>query len=224
MAIIFSHPLPARRMRNLLLLLGCAVLSACASTSATGVWAPNASRNVAFKKVLVVGLSPNYNTRCSFEYSLARAISDGNVVGMDSCSTMTMKQELTKENVIKAVETTHADAVLVTSLVAMKMETKEGAGTDSLGSALYKATDYGFVPGYYGGYGMPVVYGTFVTSPSITTLQGNIHIMTRVYETQGATVVYQMDTKSKDLENRDEAILDIIPAMANRLRQDKILR
>jgi hypothetical protein len=225
MSISLSNPSLAHGLRTLprLLILGSAALIGCASTSTSGEWQPNAPRNVAFKKVLVVGLSPNYNTRCAFEYSLARAISNGTVVGMDSCHTMTMKQELTKENVIKAIEATHADAVLVTSLVAMKMETKEGAGTDSLGSALYKATDYGFISGYYGGYGMPIVYGTFVTSPSITTLQGDIHIMTRVYETQGATFVYQLDTKSKDLESRDEALLDIIPAIANRLRQDRII-
>ncbi|HEY2144975.1 MAG TPA: hypothetical protein VGH12_02815 [Steroidobacteraceae bacterium] len=225
MSITLSYPALAHSLRILptLLILGGAALSGCASTSVSGEWQPGAPRNVSFKKVLVVGLSPNYNTRCAFEYSLARAISNGSVVGMDSCHTMTMKQELTKENVVKAVEATQADAVLVTSLVAMKMETKEGAGTDSLGSALYKATDYGFVSGYYGGYGMPIVYGTFVTSPSITTLHGAVHVMTRVYETQGATFVYQLDTKAKDLESRDDALMDIIPAIANRLRQDNII-
>jgi len=225
MSITMSYSASARSLRILptLLILGSAALSGCASTSVSGGWQPNASRNVSFKKVLVVGLSPNYNGRCAFEYSLAEAISNGTVVGMDSCHTMTMKEELTKENIIKAIQSTHADAVLVTSLVAMKMQTKEGAGTDSLGSALYKATDSGFVSGYYGAYGMPVVYGTFVTSPSITTLQGDVHVMSRVYETKGATFIYELDTKAKDLESRDDALLDIVPAIANRLREDKII-
>jgi hypothetical protein len=67
------------------------------------------------------------------------------------------------------------------------------------------------------------VYGTFVTSPSITTLQGNVHVMSRLFETQGAKLIYTVDTKAKDLESRDEALLDITPAIAARLRQEKLV-
>jgi hypothetical protein len=220
-----THAVRARSpiIASILFAVAGAAISGCASTSVSGEWQADAPRNVSFKNVLVVGLTPAYNQRCAFEYSLARAISNGTVVGISSCDIMTSKQDLTRENLVKAVASTHADAVLVTSLIAMKMETKEGAGTDSLGSALYKATDAGYVTGYYGGYGMPVVYGTFVTSPSITTLQGDIHIMTRLFETQGAKLIYTIDTKSKDLQSRDEAILDLIPAIAGRLRQEKLV-
>ena len=208
----------------LLLLLGCATLSGCSSVATSGAWQSDAPRNLSFKKVLVVGLSPHYNTRCSFEYSVARAISNGStMVGMTSCSFMPMEVELTRDNLVKAIAASHADSVLVTSLVAMKMSAEEGAGRDSLGSALYKATDYGYVAGYYGGYGMPVVYGTFVTSPSITTLQGDIHVMSRLFETQGAKLIYTVDTKAKDLESRDDALLDITPAIVGRLRQEKLI-
>lgn len=221
-----THAVRARRpiIASILLALAGAAISSCASTSVSGAWQADAPRNLSFKNVLVVGLTPAYNSRCAFEYSLARAISNGSTVaGISSCDVMTSKEELTRDNIVKVVAKTHADAVLVTSLVAMKMDTKEGAGTDSLGSALYKATDAGYVTGYYGGYGMPVVYGTFVTSPSITTLEGDVHIMTRLFETQGAKLIYTVDTKAKNLESRDEALLDITPAIAGRLRQEKLV-
>jgi len=220
-----NHALRARSpiIASILLALAGAAISGCASTSVSGEWQADAPRNISFKNVLVVGLTPAYNQRCAFEYSLARAISNGTVVGISSCDSMTSKEELTRDNIVKLVAKTHADAVLVTSLVAMKMDSKEGAGSDSLGSALYKATDSGYVTGYYGGYGMPVVYGTFVTSPSITTLQGDVHVMTRLFETQGAKLIYTIDTKAKDLESRDEALLDITPAIAGRLRQEKLV-
>jgi hypothetical protein len=34
---------------------------------------------------------------------------------------------------------------------------------------MYKATDAGYATGYYGVYGVPVVYGEFQTASSITT-------------------------------------------------------
>ncbi len=48
--------------------------------------------------------------------------------------------------------------------------------------------------------------------------------MTSVYETRGATMVYSVETKAKNLESREQALVDITPAIAERLRRDGLVR
>ncbi len=73
--------------------------------------------------------------------------------------------------------------------------------TTTRGGAYYKATD-----SYFGPYGAPVVYADFSTTPSIMTVQGEAHVTSKLYETQGATVVYTVDTKVQKVTSSDAGI------------------
>jgi hypothetical protein len=198
-------------------LFGCAVQS-------EGSWQGGATRNQSFKKVLVVGMSPNYTQRCEFEFSLVSHILSNNVTAMASCDFMTSKDQLTRDNIVHAVQASGADAVASTALVNMELGATEGGGRDSRGGGYYKATGFGYATDYYGVYGVPVTYGTFVTAPSITTVQGEVHVKTRVYETKGATLVYTADTKAKRLESQEMATSDLAEAIAKTLRSSGLIR
>ena len=146
---------------------------------------------------------------------------------------MSIKDPLTRENVHAAVDKLGPDAVLVTSLVAMKMGTAEGGGRDTRGAGYYKATGSAFETGYYGGYwggygayDATVIYGEFQTAPSITTVKGDVTVETRLYETAGATLVYTMRThaKTRDLESTAAGISMITGPIADRLRRDGLTR
>jgi hypothetical protein len=214
---------PATLRRNpkfwpvLLLLAGCAVHT-------ESHWQNNAQRNQTFKKVLVVGMSPNFTQRCAFEFSLVSHILSSTVTAFASCDHMTSKDELTRDNIVRVVQSSGADAVVSTALVNMELGATEGGGRDSRGGGYYKATGFGYATDAYGVYGVPVVYGTFVSSPSITTVEGEVHVKTRVYETHGATLVYTVDTKAKDLESQEHAFSDLAEAIAGTLRHDGLIR
>jgi altronate dehydratase len=222
----FLH-LPTRSapVGPLLLLLG----AMCASGSAqaaktTGAWQKNVPHNQSFTRVLVVGVSPNVNQRCAFEYLLASQMNSESVKAVRSCDVVKQKDPLTLESIKEAVESYNADAVLATSLVAREWDTNEGGSRDTRGSALYKATGSGYATGYYGVYGVPVIYGEFVTAASITTVTGEVTVTTKLYETRGATLVYSLNTKAKDIETRDSGLSEIAEAIADRLRRDKLIR
>jgi hypothetical protein len=89
---------------------------------------------------------------------------------------------------------------------------------------MYKATDAGYATSYYGAYGIPVVYGEFQTAPSITTVTGAVRVVTKVYETRGATLVYTVETKAKNLESRDSGLASVAESIAKRLRREKLIR
>jgi len=84
--------------------------------------------------------------------------------------------------------------VLATILVSKEFDVEDGGSRDTRGGAYYKATGSGYATGYYGAYGVPVVYGEFQTAPSIMTMKGEVRITTKVFETRGATLVYTLDT------------------------------
>jgi hypothetical protein len=203
-------------------------LSGCASqVSITSAWQDNAPRNQTFKKVLVVGVSPDINQRCTFEDFMASQIRSESTMAIASCDVVTQKDPLTRESIDLAIASQQADAVLATVLVSKTFGVKEGGGMDTRGSAMYKATDFGFASGYYGNYGtygIPVVYGEFQASPAITTLESEAHITSTLYETRGATLLYTLDTKAQKLESRGSSILAITAPIADRLRKEKLVR
>ena len=204
---------------SVLLLLSAGWLAASPSqASVTGTWSDNVSRDQSFSRVLVVGISPDFNQRCSFERVMASRIKSATTEAFVSCDVMPPKAELTRENIEAAVAAKNADAVLATSLISTAWEAKEGGTYDTRGNALYKATD-----SYYGVYGT-VVAADFQTSSAITTVKGEAHVMSKLYETRGATVVYTVDTKVRKIESRSEGLAEVTTPIGKKLRKDGLIR
>lgn len=216
----FNRLLNAHLLRALPLLLGAAGFSACAGdASVTSAWADNASHKQSFSRVLVVGVSPDVDTRCPFERSLVAKIKKGGTAAFASCDSVAKKNPLTRESIEEAVAAKNADAVVATSLVAKKWELKDGGSYDTRGGAYYKAVD-----SYYGVYGVPVVYADFQAIDSITTAQGEVHVTSKLYETHGATVVYSVDTKVRHISSSDVGISAITTSIAEKMRRDGLIR
>lgn len=212
---------PSKRSRALIpLLLIIAGLAGCTqSVKVTGAWNEGAIRSQTFKKLLIVGVSPDYQQRCNFEWVLATTLgSDNAVKAIASCSVMKADEPLNRESIERVVATLGADGVLASRLVAEATGLKESGSHDTRGSGLYKATDMS-----YGYYGTPVIYADFSVSPSIFSLESEFEIATQLYETRGASVVYSLKTKAKvkDSNNAKLEILqaEISSAIAARLRQ-----
>lgn len=209
----------------LLLLATAGWLAGCTSQVAVeGAFAPGVARGGSFANLLVVGVSPDVNQRCAFEYSMASSLRSGSVKATTSCAVMNTREPLTREAIERVVATLGADAVLATSLIASGAAVKEGGSGDAQGGGYYKATGFGYETGYWGAYGVPVVYGEFQTAPSVFSISGNVEIQTRLFETRKATLVYSLDTKAKNLESREMALAGITPAIAQRLQEDGLVR
>ena len=202
-----------------LLLLGAGWLSASPShADVTGAWSDNVSRDQSFSRVLIVGISPDVNQRCPFERALASKIKSANTVAIVSCDAMPLNTPLTRESIEAAVAAKNADAVLATSLISKSWDVKDGGTHDTRGGAYYKATD-----SYYGVYGT-VVAADFQTSESITTIKGEAHVTSKLYETRGATVVYTVDTEVRNIESRGEGLAAVTAPIGKKLRKDGLIR
>ena len=210
------------------LLLALAVaLTGCASKGkVTGSWAEGADRDQTFKRVLVVGVSPDLDARCNFERFLAARIRSEHTVAVTSCSSVTKRDPLTRESIEEAVKATQADAVVATILVSKEWHMKKGGDMDTRGGGAYKAVDSGWADyyGYYGVYGVPVIYAEFKTAPSVMTLKTDAQVRTNVYSTRDAKLVYTMDTVVNGFEGRTQGLDAATTPIADRLRRENLIR
>jgi hypothetical protein len=167
---------------------------------------------------LIVGISPDLNQRCAFERALAAKIKSATTVAIVSCDAMGLNEPLTRENVEAVVAAKNADAVLATSLISKSWDVQDGGTFDTRGGAYYKPTD-----SYFGVYGT-VVAVDFQTAEPITTIKGEAQITSRLFETRGATLIYTVDTKVKNIESRGEGLAAITPPIGKRLRKEGLIR
>lgn len=209
-----------RAGRHLLpLLLGAGCLAAFPiHAQVKGEWSDDASRDQSFSRVLIVGISPDLNQRCAFERSMAGQLKSESTQAFVSCDAMPRNAELTRENIEAAMVAKNADAVLATSLVSQSSKVEEGGTRDTRGMAAYKASD-----AYFGVYGS-VVAAEFHTAPPLTSIKGEAHITSKLFETRGATVVYTVDTKVRNIESRGQALAEIAPPIAKKLRKEGLIR
>jgi hypothetical protein len=193
-------------------------------TTVESAWA-GARTGQTFTRVLVVGVTPDYNTRCRFERMMMDSLNANGVNSMTSCSRMASKDALTREAVVEIVRELDADAVLSTRLVDGKVRTVEGGSDEARGEAYYKPVGYGYVDDpFYGSYGLPITYVDFVAEAPTMTLQRTVVVSSHLYETQGASLVYTVDTATYDKESQSEVIDAITDAIADRLRRDGLVR
>jgi hypothetical protein len=195
-------------------------LCGCAGVSVKSAWQEGAPRNRTFSRLLVVGVTPDYNLRCEFEYTFANQLASASTKALPSCDSMKSGEPLTRETIERVISAVHADAVLATRLVSAKSGVQEGGTLDTMGTSLYKPTDFG-----YGAYGMPVTYVDFQTAPPLTTLTSSIHVVTSLYETQGAKLLYTLDTqtKSQEIDSTQGTLITLTAPAADRLRRDGLI-
>jgi hypothetical protein len=223
--------LPIRGVRHvassvLLALVGALATGCVQQPTVSSQWADGATRGHAYTRVLVVGVSHNLRTRCAFERYLAGQIASEGTEAFASCDAIDKdkREPLTRESIEQAVAAQRADAVVATVLVARDMGAAKGGSRDTRGTASYKATDAGWWDGYYGVYGVPVVYGEFQNTAEISTIQADVTVATRVFDTRGPSLVYTLETTARRLESRDEALSSVTAPIAERLRRDGLVR
>jgi hypothetical protein len=213
---------------TMLYLTGAALFAgfAQAKTSVKGEWAEGAPRKQSYTRVLVVGVGPNINQRCAFEYFMVLRLRSESVQVIRSCDAVKEKTPLTVESIEQAVAAAQADAVLATRLVSRSVKSTEGGSRDTRGNASYKATDagFGYGYGYYGAYGVPVIYGEFMTEPAFSIAEGQGEVSSSFYRAQDKALVYTLQTKARKLESTDAALQEIAAAIAGKLRQEGLTR
>jgi hypothetical protein len=203
-----------------LLILGVAWLSGCAgnSSSVKGAW--QVSPHPSFSRVLIVGISTNFDQRCAFEFSMVSQFSGSSTLPIASCNTMMPKDALTRANIDRVVAAQHADAVLTSAVVTLQVGSQPGYTIP-----YYQVVGQGYVTGPMGEYGVPVAFVQLESTQSIPQITGDIHILTKLFDTHDASLVYTVDMRAKsgDIQSDSVAIETMTGLIADRLRRDGVI-
>ena len=220
-----SLPARSRLFVRFTLLLAAAALAApaMAKTSVKGAYAEGAKRGQTFTTIVVVGVSPNVNQRCAFEFFMASRLKSDSVKVYRSCDLVEEKTPLTVESIEYAVTRAQADAVLSTTLVARSLGEQKGS-RDTRGTAGYKAVGAGLGYSYYGTYSVPVIYGEFSATPEFTVAESQGQVSSNLYRTQDKSLVYTLDTQVKKVESTDAGLQEVAAAIADKLRKEKLTK
>jgi len=196
------------------------LLCSCAGVSVRGDWQEGVAHQ-SFSRLLLVGVSPDYNLRCAFENTFASQLRSPATAVFSSCDSMGPKEPLTRENIERVVALVHADAVLATRLVSSSTDERSGGTWDTRGTSLYKPIDNGFGP-----YGLPVTYVDFETAPPLGNIQRTLHVVTKLYGAGDARLLYTLDTsmKAQNIDSTQATMLTITAPTANQLRRAGLIR
>lgn len=197
------------------------VLAGCgARTSVTGAWQEGKPTGVAYRHVLVVGVTPNSRVRRSFELALADAVESGTTRATASIQTKESAPQLSPEIVNRMAQATGADAVLITRVVSRKVSASESESRVRVKTQQPSNLN--------GGTGLVELFSLEYheyEEPGEMTAKSTAVLETSVYEATGtARLVYTLTVTSKFREDRDDVVGDVAKAIAGQLRREGLIR
>jgi hypothetical protein len=200
-----------------------ALLAGCAGGNSVSGGSHGSSSAHAYDRVLIVGLSSDYNQRCAFEFSLMSQLNANTPIAGASCDFLKPEDPLTRANILKVVASTKADAVVTTRALDSQFKAMQGGTMDDKGGVAYKPDDI-YESSFDDGHGVVVGIGEVVQYPPITVVAGTVHLLTRVYDTASKSQIDNFQTKVGNIRSETDFLLDVTPPIADQLRRDGIIR
>ena len=191
-------------------------LASCApNTQLIHSWADPTAQSHSYKKIVIVGATPQAATRRIYEDSFAAELQSRGITPVPS---YTFDQgKLDKDSAIVALKQIGANAVLVTRLVD-----KENYQTYYPPSYTTVAAPTAYYGGWYGYYSMGY---TYMSSPGYVTTDQLYRIETNLYDVHGDKLVWSGLTETTLLSSDapETEILPMIATLSGSMEHKKVL-
>ncbi len=219
----FLRPVSGAAAHNACLLFAALALTACANTtSVSSNWHNKSLRNPQFSRIIVVGVTEAFDERLSFEDAVVADISGPYTTAWPSGRLMGPGKEINEENMRAVVAEKQADAVIVTKVTSVDVQTAEAGGRSDV-IELQQETGVGMVPQRRPGTIFQYDYEENI-EPVYITREYTTVLTTDVYSTADGTNVYTVVSTAKKQETLADVIVTLSDAIADRLRSDKVIR
>lgn len=197
-------------IKYITLLLCCAVLAACSSTSLTQSW-KNEDVSRSYKHPMIIGVSDSQQTRRIYENHFVAELKKKNITATPSYELIASKQQINRETVLKAVRGTDIDSVLVTYLVSADEEIRHHD------SPLNPAS-------YSGSPDDNMVSATLISTRGRSSDSEVIGLKNDFYDVQTRALVWSAQTRTVAPESIDHAITEVTQLLIKQLYSDNILK
>jgi hypothetical protein len=209
------------------LLLSTAALCLLAACSKTTTSISQSYRNpgyeqTVFKKLFVIGVAQNQESREAFEDALAGAIKGQGGSAEGSSGHLPKSEQLTEDEVRSAVQAGGFDGVLITRLLAVDKEQQyTPPSTYNNPQTRYYAGGgglYGY--GFYGFYGTTYAQ---VHEPGYFETSTTIRVETNLYSLATDGLVWTAQSETLDPSSIADARESMTAAVAKKLKEEKLI-
>lgn len=200
--------MPIKAVKALILLLSLTVAS-CSHTSLTENW-KQPELNKTFEHLLIIGVSDSQQTRRIYENYFVATLKQRNIDATPSYNLISSKENIDRETVVKAIEGTDIDAVLVSYLVAADTE--------------MRSHDSPLNPGYSGSPDDNMLSATMITTRGRASSEEIIGLKNDLYDVASKSLVWSAQTKTVAPESIDQAITEVTEVLIKQLVADNLIK
>jgi len=192
----------------IILVLGLMIAS-CSNTKVIQDWTAE-GHDKTYQHPLVIGISDSQQTRQIFEKYFVSELAKNNVTATPSYTLISSKQKMNRETVMKAIEGTEIDSVIVTYLVSSETE------------VMYHESPLS--QGYSGDPDSTKVSATLVSTRGRTSSAEIITLKNDLYDVETKTLIWTAQTRTVAPESIDEVVTDVTSLLVDQLLSDGILK
>ncbi len=205
----------------LIAIIAVSSLTAC-STTQTNIplsWRNPGYEQTVFKKLLVIGVGENQESRQAFEDAFAKALVDAGGAAQASWGVLPQSTQLSEEQIRGAIEGGGFDGVLITRLLSVDKDQEYVPGsTYNHPRTSYYASGYG--RGYYGFYG--TTYAK-VHEPGYFKTSTTFRLETNLYSVATSGLVWSGQSETVNPESIPDARDSMTAAVAKKLKEEKLI-
>ncbi len=204
----------------------CALLIAVTACSKTNTSISQSYRNPGYeqtvlRKLLVIGVAQNQESRKAFEDAFASAITNEGGEAQASWGLLPDSTQLSEEQIRGAIEGGGFDGVLITRLLSVD-QTKEytPASTYNKPRTRYYAGGLSPYGGYYGFYG--TTYAE-VHTPGYLETSTTLRLETNLYSVATNGLIWTAQSDTVDPASIPDARASMTAAVAKKLKEEKLI-
>jgi hypothetical protein len=206
-------------MNKSLLIAGMALLlAACAGPTVTRIQSLDQSADAPYGDILVVSLFQSFDLRRFFEEEIVKQLQDRGVNAVASTSLIPVTTPLSRESILKAVDESNADGILVTQLLS--------SSTTARFRERRPESTYNLRPTYY--FNVWSVEYTEYVEPKGLEAQHDLTMATEVFSASTKEPVWTIETQSRLMRDVNQqfsgtSVADEAKAIANAMSRDGLL-
>ena len=194
-------------IHKLSVILLCLVAAACASTSITERWI-EADVSGGYQHPLIIGISDSQQTRRIYENHFVSELAKRKISATPSYSLISSKQEINRENVVKAIQGSDIYSVLVTYLISEDTQ--------------LRVHDSPLNTSYSGNPDDNLISATLVTNRGRPSSSEVIGLKTDLYDVERKAMIWSVKTRSVAPESIDYTVVEVTRLLIKQLRSDRM--
>ena len=196
-------------IRYLIVLALSIFVASCAKTKVIENWVSE-DLSKPYRHPMIIGISDSQQTRQIYEKHFVSELQKINVTATASYTQISSKQKMNRETVLKTIQGTDIDSVIVTYLVSSETEVKHHESPLS--------------QGYSGDIEGSRLSATLVSTRGRTSSAEIITLKNDLYDVQTKTLIWTTQTRTVAPESIDEAITDVVDLLISQMLSDDVIK